>query len=186
MNKVYFSYLFPVVVQSNVFSIVTDSWMKVVNSALSWFLTVRGESKTQKAENLKTQAQIFCLCFLCCRPRRAQLLDFPHHYWDVHDRVMGHPKTTTFHWGEVPKKLIKVRQIRNYFFKPTFLPKNERTNCALLLVDLFSFVFWKKVKRPEIHFKINWPLEDFFRTVGQNNFGNKIPLKIEKKTLFIA
>ena len=105
VNKVYFSYLFPVVVQSNVFSIVTDSWMKVVKSALSWFLTVRGESKTQKAENLKTQAQIFCLRFLCCRPRRAQLLDFPHHYWDVHDRVMGHPKTTTFHWGVGPPKI---------------------------------------------------------------------------------
>ena len=54
--------------------------------------------------------------------------------------------------------LLKVRQIRNYFFKPTFLPKNERTNSSLLLIDLFSFVFWKKVKTPKRHFEINWPL----------------------------
>mgnify|MGYP001448702005 CR=1 FL=1 len=39
-----------------------------------------------------------------------------------------------------------------------FLPKNERTNSILLLVDLFSFVFWKKVKTPKRHFETNWPL----------------------------
>jgi hypothetical protein len=32
---------------------------------------------------------------------------------------------------------LKVRQIRNYFFKPTFLQKNKRTNSTLLLVELF-------------------------------------------------
>ena len=46
---------------------------------------------------------------------------------------------------------LKVRQIRNDFFKP----KNERTNSTLLLVDLFSFVFWKKAKTPKRHFEIN-------------------------------
>ena len=51
--------------------------------------------------------------------------------------------------------MLKVRQIRNDFFKPTFLPKNEKTNSTLLLVDLFSFVFWKKVKTPKGHFEIN-------------------------------
>ena len=30
--------------------------------------------------------------------------------------------------------LLKVRQIRNDFFKPTFLSKNERTNSTLQLV----------------------------------------------------
>ena len=39
-----------------------------------------------------------------------------------------------------------------------FLPKNEQTNSALLLVDLFLFIFWKKVKTPRRHFEINWPL----------------------------
>ena len=63
---------------------------------------------------------------------------------------------------KVPRKnaiqqSLKVRQIRNDFFKPTFLPKNERTNSTLLLVDLFSFVFWKKVKTPKIHVEINRP-----------------------------
>jgi hypothetical protein len=53
---------------------------------------------------------------------------------------------------------LKVRQIWNDFFKLTILPKNERTNSTLLLVNLFSFVFWMKVKTPKIHFEINWPL----------------------------
>ena len=54
---------------------------------------------------------------------------------------------------------LKVRQIRNDFFKPTFLPKKERTNSTLLLVDLFSFVFWKKVKTPR---SSTCPLTGFF------------------------
>ena len=68
------------------------------------------------------------------------------------------------HWllvlvkGWAPTGPLKVRQIRNDFFKLTFLPKNERTNSTLLLADLFSFVFWKKVKTPKRHFEINWPL----------------------------
>ena len=30
--------------------------------------------------------------------------------------------------------------------------------------------------KPKGHFEINWPLEQFFLTVGQNNLGNKISL----------
>ena len=44
---------------------------------------------------------------------------------------------------------LKVRQIRNDYFKPTFLPKKELTNSTLLLVHLFLFVFWKKLKTPK-------------------------------------
>ena len=29
-------------------------------------------------------------------------------------------------------------------------------------VDLFSFVFWRKLKTPKIHFEINWPLPLYF------------------------
>ena len=50
---------------------------------------------------------------------------------------------------------LKVRKIRNYFFKLKFLPKNEQTNSTLLFVDLFSFVFLKKMKTPKRHFEIN-------------------------------
>ena len=54
---------------------------------------------------------------------------------------------------------IKVGKIRNDFFKPTFLPKNEQTKSTLRLVDLFFFfIFWKKVKTPKRHFEIDWPL----------------------------
>ena len=55
----------------------------------------------------------------------------------------------------VASKALKVKQIQNDFFKMKFLPKNKRTNSTLLLVDLFSFVFWKKVKTPKRHFEIN-------------------------------
>ena len=44
----------------------------------------------------------------------------------------------------VKQAQLKVRQIRNDFFKPTFLPKNEQTNSTLLNVDLFLFVFERK------------------------------------------
>ena len=32
--------------------------------------------------------------------------------------------------------------------------------CMTLRVDLFSFVFWEKLKPPKRHFEINWPLDD--------------------------
>ena len=51
--------------------------MKVVKSVLSLVPHCARSLKTRRIS--KTQAQIFCLRFLCCsRPRRAQLLDFPH------------------------------------------------------------------------------------------------------------
>ena len=60
--------------------------------------------------------------------------------------------------------LLKVRQSRNDFFKPTFPPK-KRTNKFYFTamkpqVDLFSFVFWRILKTPKRHFEINWPLVD--------------------------
>ena len=58
---------------------------------------------------------------------------------------------------------LKVRQSQNYFFKPTFLPKNKWTNSTLLKWYLrstcFRSFFWKKLKTPKRHFKINWPLD---------------------------
>ena len=52
--------------------------------------------------------------------------------------------------------MLKVRQSRNDFFKPTILLKNEFDFTTMIpQVDLFSFVFWKKSKTPRKHFKIN-------------------------------
>ena len=48
---------------------------------------------------------------------------------------------------------LKFRQNRNDFFKSTFPPKNERMNLILLLWDLFSFVFWRKLKTAKRHFE---------------------------------
>ena len=53
------------------------------------------------------------------------------------------------------------------FFKPTFLPKNKWTNSTLLLVDLFSFIVWKKVKTPKRHFEIIWHLQNFSFNIKQ-------------------
>ena len=56
----------------------------------------------------------------------------------------------------------KVRKSRNDFFMPKFPPKNERTNEFYFTtmkpqIDLFSFVFWRKLKTPKRHFEIKWP-----------------------------
>ena len=58
----------------------------------------------------------------------------------------------------VKQAQLKVRQIRNDFFKPTFLPKTEQTNLTLLLINFFSFILWKKLKTLKRHFEINLPL----------------------------
>ena len=66
-----------------------------------------------------------------------------------------------------PSKYIKVRQSQNDFFKPTFSPK-KRTNEFYFTtmkpqVDLFSFVFWRKLKTPKRHLKLgNSPLVNTF------------------------
>ena len=58
--------------------------------------------------------------------------------------------------------ILKVRQSRHDFFKPMYLPKNERMNSTLLQWNLrstcFRSCFWKKLRTPKRHFEINWPL----------------------------
>ena len=51
--------------------------------------------------------------------------------------------------GTLNGNLFLREPIRNYF------SKKKQTNSTLLLVDLFLFVFWKKVKTTKRHFKIN-------------------------------
>ena len=56
--------------------------------------------------------------------------------------------------------LIKGQTNLKWFFQADVSSKkNEQTNWTLLRVDLFLFVFWKKVKTPKRHFEINWPLK---------------------------
>ena len=44
-----------------------------------------------------------------------------------------------------------------------FLQANSFSKKTIfLLVDLISFIFWKKVKTPKRHFEINWPLWMYF------------------------
>ena len=99
----------------------------------------------------------------------------------------------------------------------SILPKNKRKQFDLRYHNSnieFFVPFWRELKIPKRHFEINWPLviskflhilfckfsafslefkklswslEQFFLTVGQNNFGNKIPWKpfraLEYKTI---
>ena len=55
----------------------------------------------------------------------------------------------------------KAKQSRNNFFEPTSLPKKQTNKFNLMRpqVDLFSFVFWKKLKTSKRHFEIKWPLD---------------------------
>ena len=52
--------------------------------------------------------------------------------------------------------VLKIRQSRNDFFKLTFPPKNGFDIATMIpQVDLFSFVFWEKLKAPKRHFESN-------------------------------
>ena len=64
----------------------------------------------------------------------------------VQETKIQQPENCSFSFNSI----LKVRQVRNDFFKPMFLPKNERTNSTLLLVDLFSFA-----KTPKRQIEIN-------------------------------
>ena len=87
------------------------------------------------------------------------------------------PKWSNPHWGpflyycygsnydNFVGQWLKVRKSRNYFFKLTFSPKKNEwillyyyANTMKPQVDLFSFVFLRKLKTPKRHFEINWPL----------------------------
>ena len=74
------------------------------------------------------------------------------HLWLIIKKDEKEFQTITPDFFKGPTKnvlTVKVREIRNDLFKPTFLPKNQQRNSTLLLVDFFSFVFWKKVKTPK-------------------------------------
>ena len=62
-------------------------------------------------------------------------------------------------WFHCVGYMLNLRQKWNYFFKLTFPPKNEQKNSISLLWDLFLFVFWRKLKTPKRHFKMNWLLK---------------------------
>ena len=74
---------------------------------------------------------------------------------------------------------LKVGKSRKQFWKLSILLKNERKtwkNYPKSSQDNFflCFVRFLEELRIPIFFEIYWPLEQFFLTVGQNKFGNKI------------
>ena len=97
--------------------------------------------------------------------------------------------------------ILKVSQFRKQIVKPWILPKNERMNLFLLLCDVFSFVFWMKLKTPKKPFEINWPLEErarkkwdqlrisntsWKRTWVHENWKYKMLLKFESNSILIS
>ena len=67
-------------------------------------------------------------------------------------------------------KLLKVRQIRNDFFKPKFLPKNEQTNSTLLLVVLKCLFFGRKWRHQKTFW--NWLTFRSKQLYNNKNFWN--------------
>ena len=49
--------------------------------------------------------------------------------------------------------LISSKKRTNKFDFTTMIPQ----------VDLFSFIFWRKLKTPKRHFEINWPLAEIIQ-----------------------
>ena len=64
-------------------------------------------------------------------------------YLKLQERSKGQAKSKWFFQADVSSK-----KPTNEFDFTTMIPQ----------VDLLSFVFWKKLKTPKRHFKINWPL----------------------------
>ena len=70
----------------------------------------------------------------------------------------GHNNLTKQFWI----LLLKGRQSRIDFFKPTILQKKTNKRIQLYYYDtsgwLVLICFWKKLKAPKRHFEIKWPL----------------------------
>ena len=70
--------------------------------------------------------------------------------------------------------LIKGQTKSKYFFQANISSKKTNkfnftttydTSCTEAQVDLFLFVFWKKLKTPKRHFEINWPLDGSMKEI---------------------
>ena len=87
----------------------------------------------------------------------------------------------SFCWRQGFVVLLKVRQSRNDFFKPTILPKNEQTNLTLLKVSQRSKVemsFWclqflPKNEQKQVKLRYHSSKVEFIRSF----FGRIIGLK---------
>ena len=75
--------------------------------------------------------------------------------------IKPRPSLETRKFGQTPLVLawffiLKVRQSRKVFFKPTILPKNERTNSLFRLTVLWSYCFVRFSKEFEDSKKSFW------------------------------
>ena len=73
--------------------------------------------------------------------------------------------------------LLTKGQTKSKWFFQADDPSKKQTNefdftIKIPQVDLFSFIFWKKLKTPKQHFEINWPLSWLHRLVGQKKSPN--------------
>ena len=69
-----------------------------------------------------------------------------------------------FYW--ISKVCVTKGQTKSKWFYQADISSKKLTNgfnftTIIPHVNLFSFVFWKKLKTPKRHFKTNWPLIEF-------------------------
>ena len=105
-------------------------------------------------KNLHRTAKRWCLVF-------ARL--FLQQVGDANSKKdMQKPSITTKHWSFLFWQGFKGQLISKGLFGILYSPKKRTKkfdfNTMIPQVDLFSFVFWEKLKTPRRHFEINWPL----------------------------
>ena len=77
---------------------------------------------------------------------------FLYHYWTC---IVANSK---IFFVIITKGQLISKCLFGIFNSPKKRTKKFNFTTTIPQVDLFSFVFWEKLKTPKRHFKINWPL----------------------------
>ena len=72
-------------------------------------------------------------------------------------------------------RILQEQVKKTFCYQKLFWPFTVRTNCSSILK-----IFTNSRSSASSFKKLSWSLEQFFLTVGQNNFGNKISMFIKK------
>ena len=133
---------------------------------IAWIITSRHpKALNYKAIPMHTQGQEVTSKKNSDMPAVNEISIMIHVVWVVKfllEKTLQHRmfgQAAEFKPGVVQRGVLKVSLSRNDFFKPTFPPKKPTNEFYFTTmkpqVDLFSFVFWRKLKTPKRHFKIN-------------------------------
>ena len=136
------------------------------DSILIRLVVAHNSHKNEKIEYVSMKNNVFFKKYSICTSCSIRIEKYHPEFRDFSSKLKSNKLMLTQNFGMVFKTKLKVRQSRNDFFKPTFPPKNEKNKFYFTTmkpqVDLFSFIFWRKLKTPKRHFEINWPLKVIF------------------------